>query len=226
MSSETFSEFKDSFSYGSRNDLNFKFLKHLSDDEAARFFQDLLTKLGDTINDGDVHRLIDHVTAGQSAGYANASSWTYDEGPFTQLEKPLNQCRIGLLTSTGHFVDGQDPRPFGVENMSQEEAAARINEFLREAPTLSEISLDTSPDKLRVRHGGYDIRGVQADRNVALPLDRMRELEAEGVVGTAVSPAYSFVGAAAQTRVIKQTAPQWAKFFQAKNIEGMVLVPV
>lgn len=226
MSNETFSEFKNSFSYGSRNDLSFKFLKHLSEEDAARFLQDLLTRLGETINDGDVHRLIDHVVAGQVAGYSDPSSWTYDNGPFTPLAKPVNESRIGLLTSSGHFVEGKDPKPFGVENMSQEEAAARINEFLREAPELSEIPLDLPPAKLRVRHGGYDIRGVQADRNVALPLDRLLELEAEGVVGSTLSPAYSFVGAAAQMRVIRQSAPQWAKLFQEKRVEAAVLVPV
>jgi hypothetical protein len=41
---ETFAEFKTSFSYGSRTDLNFKFLKGLPEAEAAQFFQDLLTR--------------------------------------------------------------------------------------------------------------------------------------------------------------------------------------
>ena len=47
---ETFESFKNSFSYGSRTDLNFKFLKTLSDEEAADFFQELLWKLGDSIH--------------------------------------------------------------------------------------------------------------------------------------------------------------------------------
>ena len=42
---ESFEDFKKSFSYGSRTDLNFKFLAKLSDDQAAKFFQDLLWKL-------------------------------------------------------------------------------------------------------------------------------------------------------------------------------------
>ena len=37
---ESFQGFKDSFAYGSRTDLNFKFLKALSSDEAAEFFAD------------------------------------------------------------------------------------------------------------------------------------------------------------------------------------------
>lgn len=39
---ETFEELKKSFSYGSRNDLNFKFPAGLGDEQAARFLQQLL----------------------------------------------------------------------------------------------------------------------------------------------------------------------------------------
>jgi hypothetical protein len=39
---ESFEGFKNSFSYGSRTDMNFKFLKNLSEEDAAQFFQDLL----------------------------------------------------------------------------------------------------------------------------------------------------------------------------------------
>jgi hypothetical protein len=226
MSNETFGEFKNSFSYGPRNDLNFKFLKGLSDEEAAQFFQDLLWKVSETIDDGQVNRLTNHVVDWQVAGYKMPGKWAYEDGPFATLAKPVSESRIGLLTSTGHFVEGQDPNPFGIENMSQQEAAARIMQFLKEAPELSEIPLDTPKEQLVARHGGYDIRGVQADPNVAMPIHRLRELEEEGVVGTAVSPAYTFVGAAAQSRLNKESAPKWVELFQEKGIEGAVLVPV
>lgn len=226
MNNETFSDFKNSFSYGSRTDLNFKFLKGLSDEAAADFFQQLLWKLGDTLNDGDVQRLIDHVVAGQTASYSAATTWTYDEGSLTPLPKPLAEMHIGVLTSTGHFVAGQDPQPLGVENMSQQEAIDRIQDFLKAAPDLSEIPLDTPREALRVRHGGYDIRGVQADPNVALPLDHIKALVSEGVIGSAEKTAFSFVGAAAQRRLLSKSGPAWLAEFQSRSIEGMLLVPV
>ncbi len=226
MSDETFSEFKNSFSYGSRTDLSFKFLKAMSDEDAALFFQTLLEKVGDSIDDGDLTRLIDHVVDAQVSGYSNSNYASYDEGAFTPLTKPVSEMRIGLLTSTGHFVEGDDPEPFGVKDMTQTEATARIMDFLKHTPEVSEVPLETPNEKLQVRHGGYDIRGVQADRNVALPLDRLREFEAEGVIGTAVSPAYSFVGAAAQRRLQSQSLPGWIDTFKAQKIEGAILVPV
>ena len=56
-SKETFEDFKNSFSYGSRSDLNFKFLKNLSDEDASHFLQEFLWKMGDALNDGDFSRL-------------------------------------------------------------------------------------------------------------------------------------------------------------------------
>lgn len=226
VDSETFAEFQKSFSYGSRTDLSFKFLANLSEEAAATFIQQLLAKVGETFDDGNVDRLIEHVVEGQTAAYSSPAAFTYEEGPFTQPAKPVGEMRIGLLTSTGHFLADEDPEPLGVTNMSQEEATERIQDFLKAAPDLSEIPLDAPPDQLRARHGGYDIRGVQADRNVALPLDRMQELERDGVIGSAVTPAYSFVGAAAQMRILSKTGPAWVETFQQANIEGMLLVPV
>ena len=226
MSNETFTQFKDSFSYGSRPDLNYKFLKSLSEEEAAAFFQQLLEKLGDTLDDGDLNRLVSHVVDAQVVGYGMATNFTYDDAPFAPPSKPVREMRIGLITSTGHFVEGDDPEPFGVKEMTQTQAIDRISDFLKIAPDLSEIPLDTPSEKLQVRHGGYDIRGVIADRNVALPLDRFVELARDGVVGTAVSPAYSFVGATAQRRLQSQSLPIWIEEFQKQNIEGAILVPV
>jgi hypothetical protein len=224
---ESFVEFKNSFSYGSRCDLNFKFLKALSADDAALFFQALLWKVGDSIDDGDIGPLIALVQEWQALAYsASVARWSYDEGPFTVLPKSVSESRLDLLTSSGHFVEGQDPQPFGVENMSQEEATQRIVTFLRVAPELSEIVLDTPTDRLRVRHGGYDIRGSQADPNVSMPLYRMASLVQEGVIGELVDPVYSFVGAAAQMRLLREKGPEWVRRIQEQRADGVILVPV
>ena len=192
---ESFVEFKNSFSYGTRTDLNFKFLKGLPAEDAAQFFQELLYKLTDTFDDGELDRILDHVFAWQARAYAGAGQWIYDEGPFMTLRKPLATARVALLTSSGHFVDGDDPEPFGVKHMTQSEATARIDEFLKVEPELSVIPVQTPAERLCVRHGGYDIRSAQADPNVVFPLERLRELVDVGRIGELAANAYSFVGA-------------------------------
>ena len=223
---ESFSDFKRSFSYGSRTDLNFKFMAGLSDEEAATFLQTLLWRLGDAVDDGQVDRLTELVYQYQIKSYAGPSRWTYDEGPFTPLSKPVAESRLGLLTSSGHFVAGDDPQPFGVADMTQEEATDRINDFLKTEPILSAIPVDTPPENLRVRHGGYEIRAAQADPNVNFPLQPLRTLAAEGVIGALAPQAYSFVGACAQTPLTKMVAPQWAEMFLEAQIDLALLVPV
>jgi len=223
---ESFAEFKQSFSYGSRTDLNFKFLKSLSDEAAAQFLQALLWKLGDSFDDGNIDRLVAHVRAGQEQAYADPGEWRYDQGPFTPLQKPLSASRLALLTSTGHFVAGDDPAPLGAKNMTQAEAIERIDDFLKTEPQLSTIPSDTPRETLRARHGGYDIRGVQADRNVAFPLDRLRELQQEGLIGQLAPLAYSFVGACSQLRLTKRTGPAWVERLQKQALDVVLLVPV
>ncbi len=223
---ESFADFKNSFSYASRADHNFKFLKGLSDEEAARYLQELLWRLTESIDDGDVERLAELTLAWQSRSYAGPSSWVYEDGPFVKPTKPVAEMRLALITSSGHFVDGDDPQPFGIENMTQDEASDRIGDFLKEEPSLSAIPFDTPAENLRVRHGGYDIRSVLADPNAALPLARFNELLADGLIGGLLDNAYSFVGACAQMRLLRRTGPKWVAQWRAEGIEGAVLVPV
>lgn len=223
---ETFAAFKDSLSYGTRTDLNFKFLKHLDDDAAARFFQELLRAVTDTVDDGDLTRLTDLVLGGQAAGYREQKNFGYETGPFAPLKKPLSEVRLAVIASSGHFVAGDDPKPFGVEGMTQAAAVARIMEFLKAEPVLSEIPVDTPATMLRVRHPGYDIAGAAADPNVALPLERLRELAAAGLIGELSKVAYSFVGACSQKRLLKRSGPAWAALLAEQAVDAALLVPV
>ena len=223
---ETFEEFKNSFSYGKRSDMNFKFLKSLSEEDAGQFFQELLWILGEASNDGEFEPVFRHIYQWQIQAYSGKPNWGYEDAPFSSMSKPVSEAKIGLLTTSGHFIEGDDPKPFGVEHMSQEEAQSRISEFLKCEPVLSTIPVDVGREKLRVRHGGYDIRAAKADPNTVLPIDRMRELEKEGVIGQVMDHVYSFVGATAQKKLIHTYAPQWADQFKAMGVDGMILIPV
>ena len=145
----TLKDFADSFFYGSRSNLDFKFLADLSDTEAADFFEGLLRELGRTLNDGDATRLVDHARSWQRRAYGahleSKAAFAYDDVPFSILTTPLTETRVALVTSSGHFVAGDDPNPFGVEHMTQTEAEARIGEFLRAEPTLSHIQSRHQP---------------------------------------------------------------------------------
>ncbi|HUV27006.1 MAG TPA: glycine/sarcosine/betaine reductase selenoprotein B family protein, partial [Anaerolineales bacterium] len=181
---ETFEEFKNSFSYGSRTDMNFKFLKSLSIEESGGFFRELLWKIGDASNDGNLDPVVEHFYNWQVKAYTGKPIWEYDESPFSPLGKPLSESSIGLLTTSGHYVEGEDPEPFGVKGMDQGTAQARISDFIKSEPVLSMIPTDSARENLLVRHGGYDIRAAEQDFNTVLPMDRLVELEQDGFIGS------------------------------------------
>ncbi len=223
---ETFESFKKSFFYGKRSDLSFKFLSHLSDDQATRFFQGLLTTLVDAYDSGDAAPVYEHIRQGQILSYAQEARAVYDTGPFSPMNASLSQTRLMLLTSSGHFVEGDDPNPLGVEKMTQTQAEQQIMSFLKESPALSAIPVDTPTDCLVVRHGGYDVRGARRDPNVNLPLQRLLELSDDGFIAGLSDPVYSFVGACSQVRLLKRQGPDWVQRFKAQKVDAALLVPV
>ncbi len=225
--SETLDEFRRSFSYGSRNDLLFKFIggQGLGDEEAGEFFRGLLAELGEAFDTGDYDGVLDYCFQWQVRGYTPGEdaepAFEYDVAPWAPLAKPLSDCRVALISTGGVYVDGEDP--MGPGGPTQEEAVGRIQEFLRSPPALVSIPRDIEAGRLRVRHPGYDIRGAQRDYNVVFPVDRLKELESEGVFGELAEENYSFVGAVSQKRLL-QVAPQWAERLREREVDAVLLV--
>jgi len=227
---ETFEQFRMSFSYGSRNDLNFKFLKSLPDDESAEFFRLLLDALGDAYDTGGLDRLFDVAIDAQIAGYApkpgdQPPRFLFEDGPCAPLTKPLGESRIGMLTTTGHFMDGDDPAPLGSRGMTQQEAIDNISDLLRAAPVLSEIPADADKADLRVRHGGYDVSSAEIDPNVCFPCDVLIDLRGQGTIGSVAATHFSFPGATSQGRLRKEVA-SWVERIKQEQVDAMLLVPV
>lgn len=226
---ESFEEFKDSFAYGSRNDLSFKFLKGLSSEEAGEFFRRLLEEVGELFDGASTDRLIDLVYEWQVRAYQPEATaqrtYVYEDHPFTPLAKPLRETTVGLVTSSGHFVSGDDPSGLDQDDMTQDWAIARISEFLRAAPILSEIPRDLPADEIRVRHPGYDIRSVSRDLDVALPRAPLVAAEHAGLIGRLAPTLFSFVGACSQGR-LNNELDDWVQRWENGGIEALFLVPV
>jgi hypothetical protein len=228
-SAETLEDFAASLSYGARSDLGFKFMPRYSDAEVGDVLATVLQEVGATVDSGDPGPLIDLFISLQRDAYGRrevSDRFHYDDAPFARPARAVADSTVGLLTSSGHFVRGDDPRPFGLDGMDQDEAERRIGDFLREAPVLSEIPFDAPAAELVVRHGGYDVRGARIDHNVTLPLDPLRSLHERGEVGALPSHAFSFVGACAQMPLLRETGPEWVERIEAAGIDVLLLVPV
>ena len=201
-------------------------MSDLTSEDASEFIQNLFKDIVDSLDDGDLSQIKQRMLQGQVQGYKEQKNFEYDDGPFHPLKRPLSSIKLSLLTSSGHFLKGCDPRPFGVENMTQEEAERRVLDFLKDEPQLSEVPFNSKPEDLMVRHGGYDIRAALKDPNVSFPYQRMLDLKDQGVFADLTINAYSFVGACSQKRLLKKILPNWVDKFVGQGVDAVVLVPV
>ncbi len=72
----------------------------------------------------------------------------------------------------------------------------------------------------------YDRTGFQQDINVIFPLDRLRELEDEGKIGSIGKFHYSLMGAGWLPHEIKPTCHELAGLLREDNVNAVLLVPV
>lgn len=97
--------------------------------------------------------------------------------PFTPFEGSLSQARVGLVTTTGIYVDGQEP--FDVD-------AALGDSSYRVIP--SDVDVST----FKIAHTHYPHARAEKDINVIFPVERLRELVEEGAVGSLAGDLFSY----------------------------------
>jgi D-proline reductase (dithiol) PrdB len=136
-----------------------------------------------------------------------------DPLPWTEEGPPVSQARVAVVTSAGIHLPG-DP-PF---------ARVKGGDF-----SYRWIPGDASPGDLICTHpsGAWDRSGVEADQNLALPLDRLRELQGSGEIGQIAPRHASFQGSiTAPLRLMRQTAPEVAQGMADDGVDVVVLTPV
>ena len=72
----------------------------------------------------------------------------------------------------------------------------------------------------------FDRTGFQSDWNVVFPLDRVKELAREKVVGTVAAFHYSFMGAIPQVTRYEPKARELAAILKKDNVDAVLLTPV
>jgi D-proline reductase (dithiol) PrdB len=139
---------------------------------------------------------------------------TVDPIPFARPRKPLREARVALVTTGAVYAPGQDP--FDEET--------RGGDF-----SFRVIPKDADVSTLGIAHksDAFDQTGFLADRNLGFPLDRLREMEARGVIGSLAPRALSFMGSiSAPGRLVKETAPEAAALLAADGVDVALLVPL
>jgi D-proline reductase (dithiol) PrdB len=139
---------------------------------------------------------------------------TIDPVPAATLRKPLREARVALVTTGGIVPPGRPPFDEGMRGGDW---------TLRMIPGDVDVSALTESH----RSESFDHTGVEQDRNMAFPLDRLRELAAEGLIGEVAPRHFSFMGSlTAPGRLIKTTAPEAALALVEDRVDVALLVPV
>jgi D-proline reductase (dithiol) PrdB len=132
----------------------------------------------------------------------------FDPPKLTPLRKPIADSTIGLFTTSG-MQSPSDPRLLETEDTS-----FRL------------VHRDTPLSKLLIAHKTVVRKWAVEDRNVAFPLDRMKELEADGTIGRLAHTAVSMVGSVAQfTALVQNTVPAIKQIYDAQGVDLVFLFP-
>jgi D-proline reductase (dithiol) PrdB len=132
-----------------------------------------------------------------------------DPPPWTEPAKPLAECRLGLVASGGIYRSGQ------VAFHWKDDTSVRV------------IPTDVRTEELRATHFAYDLTDARRDPNVVFPIDSLRRLVAEGVLGALTDNAYTFMGGIySSRRVSEELAPHITKRLLAERADLALLVPV
>ncbi len=139
--------------------------------------------------------------------------YAVDPVPCTPLGKPLSEARIALVTSAGVHLPEQTGFDHSIKGGD--------TSFRAIPNTVVTNTLLESH-----RSSGFDHTGIEADRNLAFPLDRFRELAAQGVIGELNHRHFSFMGSIVMPRkLIDETSVQVAQMLRADNVDAVFLTP-
>ncbi len=132
---------------------------------------------------------------------------TFDREPWV-TGPALAERRVALVSSAGLNLRGDRP-------------------FLSGSADFRTIPDGVAPGDVLMSHVSvnFDRTGFQQDLNVVLPLDRLHELVADGVVGGVASAHYSFMGAT-DPRKMEPKARQLAGILKDDGVDTVVLLPV
>ncbi len=130
---------------------------------------------------------------------------------WTPLAKPLSTSTVALVTTAGVHLKSQ--QPFDLMNEEGDWS-------------FREIPGDASAAQLAVSHSHYDTTDANADPNVVFPIDRLRDLVADGTIGAASRIHLGMMGWNPNgAKVRDETAPAMARILRDASVDVVVLTP-
>ncbi len=142
----------------------------------------------------------------------------HPEIPWAEACKPLAESKLALLSTAGLSMRGD--APFDMEMERQKPT--------RGDPSWRRLRSDATSNTIEANHLHIDTGYIERDLNVALPVDRVRELVTEGVVGALADSHYSIMGyqGSDSSTLETESAPQIADAMRSEEVDLALLAPV
>ncbi|HEY4707791.1 MAG TPA: glycine/sarcosine/betaine reductase selenoprotein B family protein [Thermodesulfobacteriota bacterium] len=133
--------------------------------------------------------------------------------PWAPLKKPIKDCRVALVTTAGVHLKTQ--KPFDMSDPLGD-------------PSYRELPSDTPGELYAITHDYYDHTDADRDLNIVFPIDRLKELVKEGLIGSLAENNYGFMGHIDGRHIetlVKKIAPEVAGRLKAQSIDAVLLTP-
>jgi len=151
----------------------------------------------------------------RALGYDEAYRWAhFAEVPFAPLAKPLQKCRVALVTTAAPYDPAHgDQGPGAPYN-----AGVKFHRAYAQ-------SIDGNPD-VRISHVTYDRAHTSAaDPNTWFPLAQLKRSAAAGAIGAVAPRFYGAPTTRSQRITMEQDAPDILAAMRADKVDAAVLVP-
>lgn len=129
------------------------------------------------------------------------------------LRKPLRESRLLLVTTAGVHMKGDEP--FDMSNPDGD-------------PTFRVIPPDVLPSSLAITHDYYDHADADKDINIVFPVDRLREMTAEGRIGSLSGRFFGFMGHVTEPlldKLIEESIPAMAAMAREDGADVALVTP-
>lgn len=141
-------------------------------------------------------------------GYTRPYKWlSHQDVPFAGLEKPLSECRVGLLTTADR------EKPPGDNKIERQ-----LNRKVYAHPAAD------APAQFFTQDLQWDQDTTHTDDNDSfMPLSRLSECAAGGKIASAAPRFYGAVTDYSQGKTIKKSAPQILQFCREDGVDALLL---
>ena len=136
----------------------------------------------------------------------------FSAGPWSNLKKPLKKISLALLSSSGIYLP---PQP-------------RYDDTNHEGDyTWRQIPVNVDGQALQIAHTHYDHAAAEQDINTVFPLQRVKDLVAEGFLGAVCDPVFTWHGYVINLfRFAATTAQELADAVVREGADAALIVPV